>query len=165
MKIIDKLNINQESRIYLTGASFTIIAMFIVMAVLFLWIISNNLNIIMTQPGDETYTYFISIMDRVLAFTTILIIIPLSIYQIFAKNKSQVDRTVSLTAFILIFVLCIIFFGGEYFYFNKYSEGELSYSKMFCTPTIETKTFDKIILKNSAQIPQMCVERPKNLIK
>jgi len=159
MKFLDKLNLSLESRIYVIGTIFISIAMFIVMAVLFLVIIANNLNIIMSQPAGETYAYIIFVMYRIFAFVIIFGIIPFSIYQFSTKNKSKTDKTISIIASFVLTVVLFIFIGGEFYCFNKYSSGGLSYSKLFCKPTLETKLFDKYLIKTGAPIPELCQER------
>ena len=64
MKFLGKLNPNEESKLYVTGTIFTIVALFILTGVVFLLLIANKLDIVMSQPADETYTYFISILSR-----------------------------------------------------------------------------------------------------
>lgn len=163
MKFIENINVNSESKIYLSGILFSVIALFIITGIVFLVLIAGKLDIVMTQPADETYTYFIMIMDRIIFLLSILVIIPLTIYQITAKNKSQIDTTVSISAITIILLLLVAFFGGEYYYLKKYKTGDLSYSKMFCSQTIETKIFDSIITGNGETPPLMCKEnRPSS---
>lgn len=164
MKFLEKINLNSESKIYLSGTIISIITLFIVTAVVFLLLVANKLNIVMSQPAGETYTYFISITDRILAVLTIFVMLPLTVYQLLSKSHSKIDETISFVAVILLLVLFITFFGGEYYYMKKYQNGELSYSKMFCNPTIETKIFDQIIIKKGETPPVMCIppnQRPK----
>lgn len=168
MKILDKININQESKIYIAGAIYSIFALFIITAVIFIALIADKLDIVMSQPAKETYTYFISIIDRVLAFITIVLIIPISVYQLISKNKSKLDKSISIIVSFILIAFISIFFGGEYYFLKKYKDGELSYSKMFCKPTIETKIFDIIIKQNGEIPPTMCIspsQRPKKLNK
>ena len=161
MKFLEKLNPNEESKFYVTGTIFTIIALFVLTGVVFLSLIANRLDIVMSQPASETYTYFIMIMDRFLGFLTILVIIPLSIYQFLSKDKQEIDKTISFVAIGIILIFVIGYFGGQHYYFKKYSEGELQYSKLFCKPSFETKIFDKMIEKQGKFPPQMCQFRPK----
>lgn len=161
MKFLEKININSESKIYLTGAIFSVIALFLVTGIIFLVLIAGKLDIVMTQPADETYTYFIMIMDRIIAFITIFIILPLTCYQIFAKNKSQVDTTVSMISVGIVLILLVAFFGGEYYFLKKYRTGDLNYSKMFCSKTIETRVFDRIITTQGDTPPVTCQTRPE----
>ena len=160
MKFLDNININQESKICLAGIIYSIVAMFIMMAVVFLWMISTNLPVIMSQPSGETYTYFVSIMDRILLFVIVFVIIPLVGYQAFSKGKSNPDTIVSIVSFTIAVIMIVVFAGGEMYYFKKYSNGELSYSQMFCKHTVEMKLFDNFVIP-----PQMCLppnQRPKN---
>ena len=161
MKFLEKLNPNEESKFYVTGTIFTIIALLILTGVVFLLLIANKLDIVMTQPADETYTYFISIMDKILGLLTLVVILPLSLYQLFSKNKQEIDKTISFIAVGIILVFVAGFFGGQHYYFKKYADGELQYSKLFCKPSFETKMFDKIIEKQGKFPPQMCQPRPK----
>ncbi len=160
MKFINKLNPNEASKIYIMGTIFTIVALFVLTGIVFLSLIANRLDIVMSQPASETYTYFIMIMDRLLGCLTLLVILPLTIYQIHSKNKQDIDRTISIIAYAIIFTFTIGFLGGENYYFKKYSDKELQYSKLFCRPTAETKIFDKIIIKRGEVPPQMCQTRP-----
>ena len=160
MKFLDNININQESKICLAGIIYSIVAMFIMMAVVFLWMISTNLPVIMSQPSGETYTYFVSIMDRILLFVIVFCVIPLLIYQIVSKAKSKADTVVTMISTAITLIMLLTFAGGEMYYYNKYSKGELSYSQMFCKHTVEMKLFDNFVIP-----PQMCLppnQRPKN---
>lgn len=159
MKFLNKININTESKMYITGTIFAIISLFLVTSVIFLFLTADKLPIIMSQPARETYTYFISIMDRIMAVLIVFIIIPLSIYQLRSKNKSKPDRITSVFSICILIIMILCFACGENYYFQKYSNGELSSSKMFCSPTIETKVFDKIIKHNKEIPPAMCTER------
>lgn len=164
MKFLEKFNINSESKSYIFGLIFSVVALFVVTGVIFLGLVANRLDIIMTQPAKETYTYFIALMDRILAILTIFAIIPITCYQVFSKSKSKIDKGVTLVASIILIAIIITFFGGEYYYLKKYQSGELSYSGMFCQPTVETKVFDKIIIHKGKQPPVMCIppnQRPK----
>ena len=161
MKFLGKLNPNEESKLYVTGTIFTIVALFILTGVVFLLLIANKLDIVMSQPADETYTYFISIMDKILGILTLLVILPLSIYQFLSKNKQEIDKTISFVAIGIILIFVVGFFGGQHYYFKKYAEGELQYSKLFCKSSFETKMFDKVIEKQGKFPPQMCQPRPK----
>ena len=165
MKFLEKLNPNEESKIYATGTIFTVVALFVLTGVVFLSLIANRLDIVMSQPADETYTYFIMIMDRLLGLLTLLVIIPLTIYQLFSKNKQEIDKTITLIASIIVLTFIVGFFGGQHYYFKKYSNGELQYSKLFCTQTVETKIFDYILEKQGKFAPQMCLPRPQKTRK
>ena len=161
MKFLEKLNPNEESKIYATGTIFTVVALFVLTGVVFLSLIANRLDIVMSQPADETYTYFIMIMDRLLGLLTLLVIIPLTLYQLFSKNKQEIDKTITLIASIIVLTFIVGFFSGQHYYFKKYSNGELQYSKLFCKQTFETKMFDKVIEKQGKFPPKMCQPRPK----
>lgn len=158
MKFLEKINVNSESKTYISGAIFFIIALFVVTAVTFLALISDKLDIVMTQPARETYTYFISIMDRILAILTLCVMLPLTIYQNTAQQKSKMDKSISVISLLFLLFLVMSFFSGEYYYLKKYQNGELSYSKMFCKPTIETKIFDNIIKQKGLIPPEMCLK-------
>jgi hypothetical protein len=56
MKFLEKLNPNSETKIYVTGIIAILIALFIVTAVIFLYIISTKLSIIMSQSAKESFT-------------------------------------------------------------------------------------------------------------
>jgi uncharacterized membrane protein YwzB len=144
MKIFDKLNINKESKIVVSGMIFAIIALFIVVAVVFLGIFATKLNLVMTQPANETYTYFISIADRILFIFMIFGILPLSCYQIFSKDKNKTDIAICTVVVTILLAMLIAFFGGEYYFYKKYKSGELNNAKIFDNQTIEMKIFDKI---------------------
>lgn len=161
MKFLEKINVNSESKIYITGAIFFVITLFLLTAVVFLVLISGKLNIVMTQPAGETYTYFIAIMDRILAILSVCLIFPLTVYQILTKQKSKLDLMVSGIAGGILIIIFTAFIGGEIYYFKKYSAGELSYSKLFCKPTLETKIFDLILEKQNKSFPRMCLPRPR----
>lgn len=143
MKLLD--NLNPQSKTYITGIIFSIIALFIVTAVAFLFLISDKLDVVMTQAAGITYTYFIQIADRILALLIVFVIFPLTIYQLLSKNKSKIDNLISIFSILLMTLLIGIFWGGQYHFLQKYRDGELKGSKMFAVPTIETKIFDKII--------------------
>ena len=160
MKFLEDINLNQASKVCISGIIYTIVVMFVLMAVVFLWILATKLPIVMSQPAGETYTYFVSIADRILLFVIMFVIVPLIGYQISSKDKSESDTIVSASSVAIAVIMLVVFFGGEMYYFKKYSNGELSYSQMFCNSTIETKIFDSFIIP-----PQMCLpqnQRPKN---
>lgn len=161
MKFLDKFNLNSESKIYLSGVIFSVIALFLITGIVFLILFAAKLNIVMTQPADETFSYFLLIMDRIIAILTILAILPLTIYQIFSKNKSQLDTVVSMSGLIIFIIILSAFLGGEKYVMQKYTSGDLNYSKMFCSKTIETKTFDYIITKQGQTPPITCQTRKK----
>ena len=159
MKKLNDININQASKVCIMGIIYTIVFLFVLMAVVFLWILATQLPIVMSQPAGETYTYFVSIVDRILLGVIVFCIIPLLAYQIVSKEKSEKDVFVTIGAASILLIMLMAFAGGEMYYFKKYSNGELSYSKMFCNSTIETKIFDNFIIP-----PQMCLpqeQRPR----
>lgn len=158
MKFLDKLNISNESKIYLTGIITAVIVLFLVTAVVFLALISDKLDIVMTQSAGITYTYFIQVMDRILAILTVFVVFPLTIIQFSPKTKSKVDETVSFSAVIILIAMIATFFGGEYHFFQKYKDGKLSQSKMFCNQSAEIRTFNAILKKQGEDIPLMCVD-------
>lgn|SRR5574344_2879778 len=154
MKFLEKFN--SESKTYVLGMIITIISLFVVTAVVFLALVSNELDIVMTQPAGDTYTYFMAVMDRILAIS-LFVVIPLTVYLLKSKNKSRLDKIISLFSGIILLALIITFFGNQYFYMKKYQNGDLSHSKMFCQPTVETKIFDQIIIWKNGVPPTMCV--------
>ncbi len=162
MKFLEKINVNSESKTYISGTIFFVIALFVITAVIFLALISDKLDLIMTQPAGETYTYFISIMDRILAILTLCVMLPLTIYQNIAQQKSKFDKSISIISLLFLLFLVISFFSGEYYYLKKYQDGELSYSKMFCKPTVETKIFDSILKQKGLVPPEMCLKKLKH---
>jgi hypothetical protein len=145
MKFLEKLNPNNESKVYITGVISTVVTLFVVTAVVFLYILSTKLSIIMSQSAKESFTYFVAIMDRILAFVTLFGFLPLSFYQIFSKNKNKFDKIISLFSVILLVALFGVFIGGECHYFQKYKMGDLNNSQLFPTKTFEMTIFDKFI--------------------
>ncbi len=158
MKFLEKLNISKESKIYVIGIIAMIIVLFLVTAVVFLALISDKLDVVMTQSAGITYTYFIQVMDRILAILTVFVVFPLTIIQFSSKTKSKVDDTVSFSAIIVLIVMIATFFGGEYHFFQKYKDGKLSQSKMFCNQSAEIRTFNAILKKQGEDIPLMCTD-------
>ena len=65
-------------------------------------------------------TYFIKIADRILAVLLIFAILPITIYQLLSKNKTNTDKTISLIATFLLVIFTSIFFYGEYYFMKKY---------------------------------------------
>lgn len=145
MRILENLQITEESKIYLSGVIFSILALFIITAVVFLWLFFDKINIIMNQPSNETYAYFLLIVGRILAVITVLMIIPLGIYQIFSKQKSKTDTIISVVAAVLPVIFILVFLGEQIYVYQKYSSGELSKSKLFENKMIETSIYDKLI--------------------
>jgi tetrahydromethanopterin S-methyltransferase subunit E len=145
MKFLEKLNPNSETKVYVVGAISTVITLFVVTAVVFLYILSSKLSIIMSQSAKESFTYFVAIMDRILALVTLFGFLPISFYQIFSKNKNKFDRLVTTFSVVLLVVLFGVFVGGECHYFQKYKLGELNNSQLFQTKTFEMTIFDKFI--------------------
>jgi hypothetical protein len=144
MKIFDKLNLNIETKTYLSGIIFGLIGLFIICAVIFLFILATKLDIVMTTPADETYTYFIAMVDRVLALITLCGILPLTLYQLFSKGKNKTDMMISVVGIVILLAMVTAFFGGEIYFYNKYKNGELNNAKIFNTQTVEMQIFDKI---------------------
>ena len=157
MKFLEKLAPNEASRFYITGIILSVVALFIMTGVVFLMLVANKLNIIMSQPAGDTYTYFMVVMDRILAVLTVFVVIPMTIFQISAKNKFKIDETVSFIAVGILIAFICTFLSGEYFFFKKYSEGKLNNSKMFCGDMIEKKIFNQIIISRGSTPPQTCV--------
>ncbi len=145
MKFLENLQITEASKIYLTGVIFSIIALFVITAVVFLWLFFDKINIIMSQPSNETYAYFLLIMGRILALITVFMIIPLGIYQIISKNKSKTDVIISALAGAILTIFIFVFFGGQMYVYQKYSSGELSNSKLFENPILETRIYDSFM--------------------
>lgn len=156
MKILEKINISSASKLYIIGMIYAVVALFVALAVIFLYIIADKLTIVMNQPAGVTYTYFVAFVDRILAILTLFVILPLTCYQVFAKAISKTDKTVSVVGIIVLLAIAFVWGGGEYHFLKKYQDGDLSSSKMFCNPTIEAKIFDRIIEHNGGTIPQMC---------
>lgn len=163
MKFLEKLNPNAQSKFYVTGTIFGFAALFILTGVVFLLLVANKLDIVMSQPVDETFTYFISIMDKIIGVLILVLFLPLSIFQIFSKNKQEIDKTISIIAGVLVLFLFCAFFYGQHYFYKKYASGDLQYSKLFCAPTIETKLFDKLIEKSGNFPPKMGQIRPKKI--
>ena len=76
-------------------------------------------------------------------------------------TEQEIDKTISAVASVIILLLLVAFLGGQHYYFKKYSEGEIQYSKLFCNQSFERKIFDKVIEKGGKFPPQMCQPRPK----
>lgn len=155
MKFINDLNPNEASRFYIVGIIVAVVALFLITGVVFLMLVANKFNIIMSQPAGDTYTYFIAIMDRILAILAVFVVLPLTLYQICSKNKSKIDNIISLVALLILFAFVGVFFSGEYFFFKKYSEGKLNNSKLFCEKMIEMKVFNRILIMQNVQLPKM----------
>lgn len=145
MKFIENLQINEASRFYISGIIFSIIALFVIIAVVFLWLFFDKIAIIMNQPSDLTYAYFLLITGRILAVAIVLMVIPLSIYQLFSKNKSKPDVIISIISLIILTVMITVFMGGQLYIYNKHTSGELSNSKLFEHQTIETNIYNNIM--------------------
>lgn len=156
MKILEKINISSASKLYIIGMIYAVVALFVALAVVFLYIIADKLPIVMNQPAGVTYTYFVAFIDRILAILILFVFLPLTCYQLFAKVVSKTDRTISLAGVIVLLVTGFIFAGGEYHFLKKYQSGDLNSSKMFCNSTVETKIFDRIITSGGGTPPQMC---------
>ncbi len=144
---------NPESKTYINVLIFTVIALFIISGATFLILTANKLDIIMRQPPGETYTYFMMIMDRIIALLTVVVIVPISVYQWLSHNKNTVDKITSAASVLIIAAFLGTFFSGELHFYEKYKDGELNKSVMFCKPSVETKIFDKILIKNGITPP------------
>ena len=138
-------SINQETRTYILGLLISIVVLFVLCAVIFLIVAAKHTDIILTQSPEITCTYFISIIDRILLFLILFSIIPLTVYQILSKNKTSSDCFFSIISGVLLLIMIVVLFGGEYHYFKSYKSGLLQSSQMFSKPTLETKLFDKLL--------------------
>jgi len=144
MKFLDKLDIKQETKTYIAGVIFFIITLFILLSVSFILLATDKLDVLFSQRAEVVCTYFISIMDRILFVMMVLWLLPVTIMQLAAKNKSKTDKITSINAIIILIVLISVFVGGEYHFYKIYKSGGLSNSKLFSRPTVEMKIFDKI---------------------
>ena len=144
MKFLEKLDIKQETKTYIAGVIFFVITLFILSSVSFIWIATDKLDILFSQKAEVVCTYFASIMDRILFVMIILWLLPITIMQFAAKNKSKTDKITLLEAVLILIALLTIFAGGEYHFYKIYKSGELTNSELFSKPTLEMKIFDKI---------------------
>ena len=103
-----KINFNSASSAYITGILITVVAIFIISGVVFLTLLANKLDTVMSSPSAITYTYFMMIMDRVILFAFIFAVLPLSFYQWFSKDtKLSTDKAVSLISVFVIFAFIL----------------------------------------------------------
>lgn len=149
------MKISDKSKLYMWGFWICILAMFVVVALVFWSVVKGYGN----QSPQETYSYFLMIVDRWLLFLIVLGILPLTIFQWRTQNKSTGDWTISVIAGFLLIGILFVFFSGESYFMQKYQQGELSSSKTFCKPTIETRVFDTILRFQGSTPPVMCVPR------
>ncbi len=156
MKFLQNMKINAESKMYITETIFNICALFIISAVCFLVMVTKNIDYVMAQNAKITYNYFILIMDRILAIISVVGIIPSTIYQIVSKNKSHIDKIISLWAILVIFVILLILSAGQYNIYKAYKNGDLNNSKMFCSQKIEYEIYNSILRQQNEKIPNIC---------
>lgn len=144
-----KINLNPASSTYVTGIILAVVTVFILSGVIFLLLVSNRLDIVMSSPSAVTYTYFMMIMDRIIAGVFVLWVLPLTIYQWSAAAKSadktRADKAVSLISVLVLLIAGVIFLSGEMHFFEKYKEGQLYGTGLFAAPTIETRIFNRIL--------------------
>jgi len=150
-------NLSIESKTYLNGILFIAVTILILTAVCSLVIVANNLGVVMMQKAKITYTYFIMIMDRILLFSLILGILPLTVIQLISKNKTREDKTLSMLAAVLFVIAFATFANGQYYFYKTYKSGDLSTSGMFCEKLPEIELFNKIIIRSGNHPPQMCL--------
>ena len=134
--------ISKESRIYILSVIISIFILFLITSVIFMALIADKLDIVVNQSAKITYTYFISIMDRLLALFIIFIILPVTIYQMVSKNKSNGDKTVSSLSLFILLAFIFVFLGGEYNFYKTFKNGELNSSQLFNSNRIEFKIFN-----------------------
>lgn len=143
-----KIDINSASATYISGMILAVVTIFILSGVIFLLLVSNRLDIVMSSPSAVTYTYFMMIMDRILLFAFLFGVLPLSIYQWVSVSKSETkthaDKGVTALSIIILLVYIIVFISGELHFLDKYKDGSLFDSGLFKFPTVETQIFDKI---------------------
>ena len=139
-------SISNESKIYIYGIIFSILGVLVISSVIFMFLIANRLDTVVSQNTKITYTYFIFIMNRILLLITTFFIIPLSVYQ-YKFRRTKADKITGLFSILLILISICTIFLGEYNFFHTYKNGELQNSPMFSKPTLETKIFDRILAK------------------
>jgi len=137
-----KISLNSASKIYINGIIASVITIFIVTGVVFLLVVSNKLDIVMNSEPGVTYTYFVMIMDRIIALAIILAVLPLSIYQWISKDKTARDRVVCAISVIIFALCCMVLICGEMRFYDKYQSGGLNGTQLFSEPVIEMKIMD-----------------------
>lgn len=157
MEFSGKLKLNSKSKLYLTGFGICVLVLFIIVALVF-WAVIKNYG---SQSPQETYSYFLMMVDRWLFILILLGFLPLSVYQWTIKNKSAGDTVVSIAAGILLAGVLIVFCSGQSYFMQKYKSGELSHSEIFCKPSVETFVFDTIIRFQGETPPAMCLPSEK----
>jgi len=135
---------NSASKLYINGITAAIITLLIITGIVFLLVLANRLDIVMNSKPAITYTYFVMIMDRIIAFVFILSVIPLSVFQWFSKDKMPADKIISGFSVLLILVFCSVLLFGECHFYDKYKNGELDGAVLFASPVFEMKIFDRI---------------------
>ena len=156
MQFFKNYTLSEKSKLYLVVVIFSVVALCVFTAVTFLWILATKLDVIMTQKAGITYTYFLLIMDRILALWFILIFIPFFVYQLCSKGKNKSDKFISFSSVLVFFIFVIILFSGYYHYFKSYKNNELSNSDLFCKQRVEYVIFDKIIKFSGNRPVKMC---------
>jgi len=143
-----KIDISSASAAYISGMILAAVTIFILSGVIFLLLIANRLDIVMSSPSAVTYTYFMMIMDRILLFGFLFWVLPVSIYQwtsvAKSENKTHADKGVTALSIIILLVYIVIFISGELHFLDKYKDGSLFDAGLFNLPTVETQIFDKI---------------------
>lgn len=144
MKILENINIKPESKSYILGFLFFVISLFLLTSVSFLIFAIDKMDVLFSQRAEVVCTYFIAIMDRILLILLCVWLLPITVIQLSAKDKSRADNVTSVCALVIFTVLVSVFLGGEFHFYKIYKSGELSNSKLFQKPTIEMKIFNKI---------------------
>lgn len=159
MKISEKLNLHDKSKLYLIGIGICVLILFLIVALVF-WSVIKSYN---SQSPQEMYSYFLMLVDRWLFALIILGVLPLSIYQWMESKKSSGDKFVSVFSGIMLVGFIIIFYSGQSYFMQKYRAGELSSSVIFCKPSVETAVFDTIIRFQGETPPAMCLPSEKTI--
>ena len=152
------MKISEKSMLYLPCFLICTATMFIIVAITFWLGISNYTD----GSPQETYAHFLLIVDRWMFAMIILGILPLTIFQWMSDKKETGDKLVSFLAGIVLCCYVLVFYSGESYIMQKYTAGELSTSKMFCKPTIETRIFDRLIYLQGSTPPAMCLPDKSN---
>jgi len=147
------MKISEKSKLYLWGFWILILTLFVIVAIVFWSIVHNYGN----QSPQETYSYFLMLVDRWLFFLIVFGFLPLTVFQWTTKDKTTGDWFVGVFSGIMLCLVFLVFFSGESYFMQKYNEGELSSSNMFCKSTIETRVFDTILRFQGSTPPVMCV--------